>query len=400
MPTPSTWLSTINWGTSSGGSAGSAETTSTLGTAVADLVVPPDQYHVGNLRIENMRQLLIAMSGYFKGGTRIQVLAQTSNPFSSGEVGFYSDNAATKQPRYYDGTTLKYIASGATTAKADLLVFDGSAFQKLAVGSNTQVLTADSTTATGLKWAAGGGGSATIATAYSNGASSADSIITLDSTRAQVVIKDAAMTVSNLFDVVNNGATTRYLRITSAAAQEIKSGMADGASAVAAFVDTTSAWSNATAKLFSLRNNNTEKAYFLQTGSLVVATTADVTARHALANASSTAPSLTAGTAMGTTPTGLSISGTDETGEITFTVGTSPPINGTLFTLTYGTAFPAGSAMSLHPANSAAASLWNGFSKDHGYYLTSGTSTSTYEVTTGALTASTQYKFKFVVRGW
>lgn len=44
---------------------------------------------------------------------------------------------------------------GAVTAKGDLLV--GSAantFTKLAVGPNTQVLTADSTTATGTKWAA------------------------------------------------------------------------------------------------------------------------------------------------------------------------------------------------------------------------------------------------------
>lgn len=44
-----------------------------------------------------------------------------------------------------------------TTAKGGLLVGTGSGtVSELAVGSNTQVLTADSTTATGLKWAAAG----------------------------------------------------------------------------------------------------------------------------------------------------------------------------------------------------------------------------------------------------
>lgn len=41
---------------------------------------------------------------------------------------------------------------------------------------------------------------------------------------------------------------------------------ADGASAVAAFVDTSTAWSNATAKLWSWRTNAVEKAYVLATG--------------------------------------------------------------------------------------------------------------------------------------
>jgi hypothetical protein len=44
------------------------------------------------------------------------------------------------------------------TTKGDLLVSDGITLQRVAVGSDTQVLTADSTLANGVKWAAGGGG--------------------------------------------------------------------------------------------------------------------------------------------------------------------------------------------------------------------------------------------------
>lgn len=49
--------------------------------------------------------------------------------------------------------------SGLVTTKGDLVVATGShAVSRLGVGSDTQVLTADSTQATGVKWAAGSGG--------------------------------------------------------------------------------------------------------------------------------------------------------------------------------------------------------------------------------------------------
>jgi hypothetical protein len=65
-----------------------------------------------------------------------------------------------------DGTTIEIsgnairVKDGAITgakfgwgvAKGDILVYDGTTYQRLPVGTNGQVLTADSTAATGLKW--------------------------------------------------------------------------------------------------------------------------------------------------------------------------------------------------------------------------------------------------------
>lgn len=55
--------------------------------------------------------------------------------------------------------TITNSMATAIDAKGDLVVGTGAdAFARLAVGTNNQVLTADSTTATGLKWAAAAGG--------------------------------------------------------------------------------------------------------------------------------------------------------------------------------------------------------------------------------------------------
>jgi len=73
--------------------------------------------------------------------------------------------------------TITNSMATAIDAKGDLIAGTGAdAFSRLAVGSNNQILVADSTTATGLKWATPSGGSAATPTAlgqvYGNAGSS------------------------------------------------------------------------------------------------------------------------------------------------------------------------------------------------------------------------------------
>lgn len=83
--TTTTYLDALNWGT------GVAETTNTLGQDRLDVQIPPDQYQLSNLQITRMKNLLLAISQYWKGGARLQVVTQSSNPFAVGEYGFYVD---------------------------------------------------------------------------------------------------------------------------------------------------------------------------------------------------------------------------------------------------------------------------------------------------------------------
>lgn len=87
------YLSSIVYGTSTGGAAGAGETTSTIGTARVDYQQPPDVYHLANLQLARFNQYILAQSAADKGGTRQKNLMQSSNPFAVGEYGDWVDSS-------------------------------------------------------------------------------------------------------------------------------------------------------------------------------------------------------------------------------------------------------------------------------------------------------------------
>jgi hypothetical protein len=91
-----TALDALNFGTSTSGGAGIAETTSTLGVDRTDARVPPDQNHVWGQQISACKNLLLQMTQYSLGGTRLKVLAQNANPFGANEAGFWTDGTLAK----------------------------------------------------------------------------------------------------------------------------------------------------------------------------------------------------------------------------------------------------------------------------------------------------------------
>lgn len=95
------------------------------------------------------------------------------------------------------------LAKQVGTTKGDLYVYNGSTLIRLGVGSDEQVLTADSAQAAGVKWAAAPGSSAEVGVACS------DESTAIDSTGTKVTFRmPYAMTVTDVRASLTTADTT------------------------------------------------------------------------------------------------------------------------------------------------------------------------------------------------
>lgn len=110
---------------------------------------------------------------------------------------------------------------------------------------------------------------------------------------------------------------------------------------------------------------------------------------------SGSAPGNSAGTGMGTGPTGISIIGKDIGGQIQFTTGTLPTGSATIITVTYNTAFPNASFVTITPA--ADQTLLTG---ETGVYVAA--TTTGFALKSGAtgLAAGVTYTWYYTVNGY
>jgi hypothetical protein len=108
--------------------------------------------------------------------------AARTSAIASPQEGMISYLKDTNATQYYSGSAWVTIGGSASplTTKGDLYTYS-TADARLGVGTNGQVLTADSAEATGLKWATAGGGSGLVLIKRSTVSAAADTGTTFDS---------------------------------------------------------------------------------------------------------------------------------------------------------------------------------------------------------------------------
>jgi hypothetical protein len=145
-------------------------------------------------------------------------------------------------------------------------------------------------------------------------------------------------------------------------------------------------------------SNSTSNSIQLGNGSITrvntsgtIVTTNDITAKHIKGN--SGALSIAASIGAGTSPSAVSVTGTDMSGVVSLTTGTSPSVNAVLATITYNTAFSTAPVVVITPANAATASL----AAAQAVWVNITTTGFTINTNGTAVGASTAYKWNYVV---
>jgi hypothetical protein len=134
---------------------------------------------------------------------------------------------------------------------------------------------------------------------------------------------------------------------------------------------------------------NTSITKVSTSGALV--TTNDINAKHIKGN--SGVLTIAAAPGAGSSPAGLTVTGTDMSGIVSLTTGTSPSANAVLATITYNTAYATVPVVVITPANAATASL----AASQAVWIDITAAGFTINTNGTAVGASTAYKWNYVV---
>jgi hypothetical protein len=146
------------------------------------------------------------------------IFLQFATPASSGDIEGVTAGTGISGGGTSGTVTVTNSMATAIDAKGDLVPGTGAdTFARLAVGANDTVLTADSSTATGLKWAApaSGGGMTLLSTTSMSGSSTSVTSISGAYNTLFILVNYGLGTTTGVVSATLNSATSNYLMVFS-----------------------------------------------------------------------------------------------------------------------------------------------------------------------------------------